>query len=162
MDKIKKLIHCLIFFLLILCPVSNSFAEDRDEAEMFATFIYGVATSIQSGNPGEICVFGYDEIAAAISVKSKNNINLERNPEKYTSCHAVYVAKDKSKVLRSYVEKFNRKKIITVGVLENFNENGGMVFIQIGRRNFEITVNAKEIRDAGIKLPPTVLEFVIN
>lgn len=162
MYKLEKLKHLLIFFLLSFFAVSNSWAEDKDEAEMFATFIYGVTTSIQSGNPGEICVFGYDEIAAAISVKSKNNINLDRNPEKYTSCHAVYVAKDKSKVLRNYVEKFNHKKIITVGVLENFNENGGMIFIQIGRRNFEITVNAKQIKEAGIKLPPTVLEFVIN
>ena len=39
---------------------------------------------------------------------------------------------------------------------------GGMILVQMGRRNFELSINSKEIKEAGIKLAPLVLELVIN
>ncbi len=152
-----------VLFILSLLSLQNSFAIDREEASMYASFIFSLSNGVQSANQGsEVCALGHDEIVVAMGEKNRNLINVENNPEKHTSCKMLYIANDKSKGLRSYVEKYNHKRIVTLGVLENFNESGGMILVQMGRRNFELSVNSKEIKEAGIKLAPLVLELVIN
>ena len=153
----------VILFSLSFLSLQNSFAIDREEAVMYASFVLGLLGGVQSSSQGsEVCALGHDEIVVAMGEKNRNLINVENNPEKYTSCKMLYIAKDKSKGLRSYIEKYNRRRIATVSLLENFNESGGMILVQMGRRNFELSVNSKEIKEAGIKLAPLVLELVIN
>lgn len=152
-----------IFILLVsFFFVQSSFALEKEEADMYATFILGISGGIQSASQGEICVLGYDEIVVAFSEKNRNLINVENNPDKYTSCKMIYIAKDKSKTFRGYIDKYHLKKIITIAILESFNEGGGMILVQMGRRNFELSVNSKAIKEAGIKFAPLVLELVIN
>lgn len=157
-----KTLKFIALFLLSFLSSQNSFAIDREESSMYASFIFGLANGVQSSSQGEVCALGYDEIVVAMGEKNRNLINVENNPEKYTSCKMLYIAKDKSRGLRNYIEKYNRKRIVTLGVLENFNESGGMILVQMGRRNFELSVNSKEIKEAGIRLAPLVLELVIN
>lgn len=155
----KKLKSIAFFLTLVFCS-QISFASE--ESKMFGDFIAGVISSSTGGNSGSVCVFGHDEIVISMAEKNKNLINLDKDPNKYVTCKGVYVAQDKEKFLRASVDKFNRKRILTVSVLENFNENGGMVYVAMGRRNFELTINSKEVKDSGIKLSPTVLDFIIN
>lgn len=156
---LRNLKSVLVF--LALCLYSQVvFAVE--EPELFAEFISGVIHSANGSNGGSVCVLGSDEIVNAMALKNKNLINLEQDSNKYSVCKGVYVAQDKEKFLRNNISKFNRKKIVTISVLENFNENGGMVYVQMGRRNFELTVNSREIKEAGIKLSPATLDLIIN
>lgn len=153
----------IMLFLLSFLSSQNSFAIDRVEAVMYASFVLSLSDGVQSSNQGsEVCALGHDEIVVVMGEKNRNLINVENNLEKYTSCKMLYIARDKSKGLRSYIEKYNRRRIATVSLLENFNESGGMILVQMGRRNFELSINSKEIKEAGIKLAPLVLELVIN
>lgn len=151
-----------ILFLLLFTLSRNCFALDRDEAAIFTSFIHGVSEGIIGANNGKVCALGYDEIVVAMGIKDENLINIGDNPEKYMSCKMIYVAKDKEKISRDYIQMYNKKRIVTVSLLDNFNENGGMILIQMGRRSFELSVNSKEIKDAGIRFTPLILELVIN
>lgn len=150
-----------LFFLFFLYS-STCFSDELEEARLFADVIYNIVNSTQGANAGELCALGHDEIVAVMEEKNKQLININAHPNQYMRCKAIYIAKDQEKILRSYVNKFNHSKIITIGVMENFNDNGGMISVQMGRRNFELTLNAKEIKDKAIKLSPLVLNLVIN
>lgn len=151
----------IIAFFCFFCLSSNSFADEAEEAKFFADFIYEIPSLAQGINKGDVCSFGYDTVVAEMQLKS-DIVNIDTYPQKYISCKLIYIARDKEKIYKSYVAKFNHKRILTVSLLESFNENGGMILVQMGRRSFELTINSKEIKEAGIRLDPLLLELVIN
>ena len=157
----KKLITILITlgFLGSEC-FARSF--DDDEAFEFANFIYSIIETAQGMNGGMVCSFGDDEISKILSSQTKNFIHLAGNSAKFSSCKAVYVANGEERSFRSEVGKFNRKKILTIATFEGFVEMGGMLQVQIGRRNFELILNSKGVKEAGIKLSALATSLVIN
>lgn len=153
-----------LYFSLLFAP-SVSFADvvESDEASAFATFIQDlIRTSHATKDSGVICSMGSDEISRAIASQEKVFFDLTKDPHKVDSCKAIYFAQGRERSVRSEVGKFNAKKIMTIGVFEGFVESGGMIQVQMGRRNFEITLNSKEVKAAGVRLSALVTELVIN
>ena len=89
-------------------------------------------------------------------------IDLNNNPEKFTSCKAIYVASGAAKVLKPEIAKFSKNKILTIAIFDGFTEIGGMVQVQMWRRNFELILNSKAMKEAGIRLNSLAMSLVVN
>lgn len=152
-----------IIFLLFLFAPSQSFAVmDSEEAAAFAGFIQDLVHTTQTKKQsGALCSSGSDEISK-IMAQEKNFIDLDRQPARFTSCKAIYIALGKQKGFMTDVAKFNKNKILTVAVFDGFTESGGMVQVQIGRRNFELTLNSKAMKEASVRLNALAMSLVIN
>ncbi len=135
---------------------------DDVEVQAYATFIQEMINSTSMSKAGQVCTFGSDEISNLLLSQDNKSVNLDKNPDKISKCKAVYVARGYEKILKLEISKFNKNKIMTVGVFEGFVENGGMVQVQIGRRDFEVLLNYKEVKTAGIRLSALILSLVIN
>lgn len=165
--NLKNLKSLLVIFLALLFAIpSNCLAVvvDSEEAAGYASFIMGLINTSQSQKSGATCVIGNDEVAKLILAQDKNSIALGLGGEhkKYDLCKAVYVSQGTEKTSRSEMDKFIKRKIMTIAVFEGFIETGGMMQVQMGRRNFEITLNAKEVKAAGVRLNALLLSLVIN
>lgn len=162
MRYIKKLL--LTTAVLLLFTSSNGFARnfDGDEVLAFAGFINDLVNTSQTSKHGAFCVLGNDEIGKVLFDLDKNIVDLENKSKKFESCRAIYIAQSREKNLRDELTKFNKNKILTIAVFEDFTEIGGVVRVDMGRRNFELTVNSKVMKEANIKLNSLAMTFIIN
>jgi len=150
-----------LFFILLASQVhARSF--DSDEVFAFAGFINDLVKTAQTSKGGAFCVLGNDEIGKVILDLDKTTVDLETHPRKYDGCRAIYIAQSKEKTLRNEMTKFSKSKILTIAVFEDFTELGGMVRVDMGRRNFELTVNSKGMKEAGIKLNSLAMSLIVN
>lgn len=155
-----KLTTALLFFSLFLTPKAFAGGIEIEEAIAFAGFIQDlVGTSSLSS--GAICASGNDEVSKLIS-REKGFVNLDDNPSKFTSCKAIYIATSKQKGFAADILKFSKGKILTIAIFDGFTEAGGMVQVQMGRRNFELTLNPKAMKDSGVRLSALAMSLVIN
>jgi len=150
----------LFFFLFAFDSYARSF--DSDEVFAFGGFINDMVKTAQTSKTGPFCVLGNDEIGKVILDLDKNTVDLEMHPRKYDACRAIYIAQSKEKTLRNEMTKFSKSKILTIAVFEDFTEVGGMVRVDMGRRNFELTVNSKGMKESGIKLNSLAMSLVVN
>ncbi len=159
-----KNLKIITIFLLFIFTSNYCFAGiiEEDEAEVFAGFIQGLVHTTQTNKSGATCIFGGDRVSKIIADREKNLIDLTADPKKYNSCKAIYVAQEMEKGLRAEIIKFNRHKILTIATFDGFIEMGGMIQVQMGRRNFEIILNSKETKEAGVKLNALSTSLVIN
>jgi len=160
-----KTLKPVIFFAAFFFATTNfCFAEvvELEEASAFASFIEDLVHSTNTPKRGVICFIGSDIVSKAIAGQDKTIIDLDKDPTKYTACKAIYIAQGKEKGLRSEMIKFNKNKILTIAVFDGFTESGGMIQVQMGRRNFELILNTKEIKEAGVRLNALITSLVIN
>lgn len=159
--RVLKL-YVIFVALFLIAPTSFADSIEDEMATAYAGFIRDLVGTTQISKNGTICVFGSDEISKMLLHQSSKYINLDLSPDKYTSCKAIYIAQGMEKGLRSEVDKFNQDKIMTIAIFEGFIESGGMVQVQLGRRNFELLLNSKDIKSSGIRLSALALSLVIN
>jgi hypothetical protein len=154
----------VIFLAASLFIISDCFSATVEEeiASGFSSFILDLVSTTQTGKHGKICGLGSDEISKTIASQDKNFINLDLEPKKFEQCKAVYVAQGRAKGLSLEIEKFNRSRILTIAVFDDFTGLGGMLQVQIGRRNFELVVNSKTLKDSGIRLNALTADLVVN
>lgn len=159
-----KKLKLITLFTLSFFVVSDCFAGnvDTEEAAAFAGFIQDLVHTAQTTKHGVICAVGSDEISRAINSQDKSFVDLDNNPKQYQSCKAVYVAMGRQKGLGADIIKFNKGKILTIATFDGFTEMGGMVQVQMGRRNFELTLNSKEVKAASVRLNALATSLVIN
>ena len=158
--KNLKITAFFIFFFITF----NSFSGivEEDEAENFANFIQGLVNTTQTAKNGATCIFGTDRVSKFIANREKNFIDLNSDPKKYHSCKAIYIAQEREKTLRAEIIKFNNNKIMTIATFDGFTEMGGLVQVQMGRRDFELILNSKGVKQAGVKLNALSTSLVIN
>ncbi len=159
--KILKPITALLLSLFALSNDAFADITDKEEATAFAGFIQDLVQTTQTVKPGVICHFGSDEISRIID-QNKTAIDLDREPAKFTSCKAIYVATGMRKGISSDIAKFNKNKIMTIAIFDEFTENGGMVQVQMGRRSFELILNSKTAKESSVRLNALSMSLVIN
>jgi hypothetical protein len=160
--NLKKL-KLVTFFATLFFIMFDCFAAmDSEEAAAFAGFIQDLIHTTQTSKRGVICAVGSDEVSKAMVGQDKTIIDLDKDPKKYLSCKAIYIAMGRQKGLGAEIAKFNKSKIMTIAIFDGFTEMGGMVRVELGRRNFELTLNSKEYKAAGVKLNALSTSLVIN
>ena len=152
------------FFTALFFVTFDCFSSiiDDETAVAFAGFIQDIVHTTQTSKHGPICGIGSDEISKIIASQDKTFIDLDLEPKKYEQCKAVYIAQGREKSLRVEIEKLNKKKILTIAIFDGFTEIGGMLQVQRGRRNFELTLNSKVAKESGIRLNALSTSLIIN
>jgi len=148
-----------LFFITFDC--FSDIIED-ETAVAFAGFIQDLVNTTQTPKHGPICGLGSDEVSKIIATQDKTFIDLDLEPKKYGQCKAVYIAQGREKSLRFEIEKLHKKKILTIAIFDGFTEIGGMLQVQMGRRNFELILNSKVVKESGIRLNALSTSLVIN
>jgi hypothetical protein len=49
-----------------------------------------------------------------------------------------------------------------VSTFNSFVDNGGMMFVDVGRRDFELTINSQTFKASGVKLDSSIMALIIN
>ncbi len=160
--KKLKFVSTLVLTLFLCIPDCFSEVLEEDSAVAYASFIKDLFGTTQTKKEGVFCGFGSDEVFAIIADNQEGFIDLNREPSKYEACKAIYVARSKEKGLRVEIEKFNKKKIMTIATFDDFTEIGGMIQVQIGRRNFELILNLGELKAAGVRLNALATSLIVN
>jgi hypothetical protein len=156
-----KIVTFFTALFLITFDCFSDITED-ETAVAFALFIQDLVHTTQTSKHGSICALGSDEVSKIIATQDKTFIDLDLEPKKYGECKAVYIAQGREKSLRFEIEKLNKKKILTIAIFDGFTEIGGMLQVQMGRRNFELTLNSKVVKESGIRLNALSTSLVIN
>ena len=169
MKSIKKQI-IKVFTVALICShfaASKALALDPEISQAFASFIEIMHASVQTTNKGSmICIYGNDDISLRFKSRTKLvaflDADITSKKNHYSNCRIIYVAKDNEKFIKSFIEIFNRSGALTVATFDSFTNDGGMVFIDLGRKDFELTLNTQAFKGSGAKLDSSITALIIN
>jgi hypothetical protein len=114
-----------------------------------------------------ICVYGYDQVAVSLKEKYeeivffRNNEDLLKADFASQKCQVFYISQNKNAEFEA-IKLANASNVISVSIDENFIEKSGTILVQMGRRNFELSVNHAAMKRLNIKLDPVLEGLVIN
>lgn len=154
-----------IFITILICLFfpKASLAMDFEESNVYANFILEIMGSTKLEKKGKICVMGNDEVARILLGRDDNLLKFDYYSDKgYNKCNIMYISQGMERALRIELEKLTKMKILTIAVFDNFVATGGMIQVQLGRRNFELTVNYQLLKASGVKLDALATNLIIN
>lgn len=156
--------------MLIICalikPQSAFASGDTSFYKAMASFIYNLQKLIKN-REGSLCIYGYDQVSIAIEEKFKSSsIFLKSSKElevlDKNSCGLLYISKNNDKSLNQVFLIADKYKIVTVGLEDRFIDDGGIVLVQMGRRNFELVLNHKKIKEYAIQFDPIISNLLVE
>lgn len=150
------LLAALVFFSRIV-P-----AMELEESTAYASFIKDVIDSTTLEKRGAFCAIGNDEVARALAIQNPKLVRIDDTSKKYDHCNVMYVSQGAERGLRIELDRLAEKKILTIAIFDGFTNMGGMIQVQLGRRNFELTVNSKLLKTAGVRLDVLATNLIIN
>lgn len=164
MFKRHQLTLLITIFLLSVCCTKPVIAANiaSDEAAAYAGFIQNMVSLSQINTKGSFCILGHDAVARSLSQSKKNKAIDQESADPYRKCRAVYLSVENVTNLKMQLGDLTKKKILTIGTFEGFIENGGMIQVEMGRRNFELTIDVNALYNAGIKLDTLSTNLIIN
>ncbi len=139
-------------------------ASESEFSQVFAEFVGTLYANTQTvTKASSMCVYGDDDVSIRIATVFKNAITIEDGSKKiYRECRIIYVARNKERFVKSFIANLNQSSALTVATFESFSGNGGMMFIDVGRRDFELTVNSQTFKASGVKLDSSIMALIIN
>ncbi len=152
---------------MIICIASllrqGAFAYSNIDVA-FAEFIKAVYSNTQTISKAEnLCVYGSDGVASILEAEIEKNIVILRDEQKSgAGCRVVYVAKSKSRFVRSFIDSFNKSGALTVATFSSFVNDGGMMSVEPGRRTFELTVNSEELKKSSAKIDSSITGLIVD
>lgn len=175
-----KKIVCLFLALtagVVLSPGQTSQATPSpDEYLVKAAFLYNFAKFVEwpadafvdDHSPITLCILGQDPFGEALdSIKNKTirgrelMIKQHANIENLESCHMLFISQSEKNNLSRIFEKINGWNVLTLGDMENFTQDGGIINL-ITRENkirFEININAAQ--HSNLKISSQLLKLAI-
>ncbi len=153
-----------VFIIAFSLAFSGGANASTELSQALAKFIEAVYDNTESGNGGsKICLFGSDNISLHMDSAKTFALNEDGlNKQEYKNCRIIYVAKDKEKLVKSFIDDLNASGALTLAVFSNFVNDGGMLIIEVGRRNFEMTVNVAEFKKSGVKLDSAIIGLIVS
>lgn len=159
----KFLIFSIAFTYLINTTIGFAFNYDYDEYGLYSEFIFSLSQNLNGMKNGKFCVFGNDQISKSILLSYNHVIEVSEDLKNIELCNIVYVASNKQKTFKFIGKKFIENKIVTIANYNGFSlDENSMIEIQLGRRNFELLVNRKNLKANNIRFSPIISNLVIN
>ncbi len=167
LKKIKSAFVCLAFVSL-LCYAQFSAARQSSISVAFANFIKNVYNNTETTARGEkLCVFGSDDISLQIFLLVDEKMirvirdDFDRTAD-YKNCRIIYVAKSQQKNVKYSMNILNKSSALTIATFATFVNDGGMVYVEVGRRNFELTVNNEVFRESKVKIDSSIIGLIVD
>ncbi len=147
--------------MLLAIKKSYSYTGVDEAFSEFIRVLYVNTESARKSN--KLCVFGYDGISSILEAKEIKDLRfIEDKDKNYDNCRIIYVAKNKSRIVRSFIGSFNKAGAVTVATFDEFVVDGGMIMVDIGRRNFELTVNSEVFSRSSAKIDSSITALIIS
>lgn len=164
----------LLAWLLCFCCLQAAEAP-RSEYEVKAAMLYNFARFVEwpaqvlgsASDPLVVGVLGLDPFGAILDNTLKGVTVNGRHMvvRRFASvaelkvCHILFVSSSETKSLPAVTQMFERSAVLTVGDMERFARQGGMIgFILDGKKvRFEINLDAAE--SAGLKISSKLLQL---
>ena len=158
-----------IFIITIIIFFGLQWQDTRVNATDFynyaAEFVYKFPNMIKNKSGG-LCVYGYDQVSVWLDDHYRGNVVFFKNNDDLKNfhnqnCKVLYVSKNIDKDY-SAIEVANKYKVVSIGLDENFINNGGVILMQIGRRNFDLIANKNKIKLYDIKFDYMASHLLVN
>ncbi len=155
-------------FVALLFYSKQLKANEGDFNAAFANFIKLVYVNVETvEKSNRFCIFGSDDISLQIIPLIDKNVleilNENIDPKRsYKKCRVVYVAKSKQKVVKSAIVPLNKSGALTIATFNSFVNDGGMFSVDVGRRNFELTVNSLTFKESGVKIDSSIIGLIVE
>ena len=159
--RLPTLVLILMFFALGVKSLIAANMES-DESAAYANFIQNLVNKSTISKKGAFCIFGNDPVARALKNGSRNVAISQNLDEVKSKCRAVYVSSANATKIKLYLSGMAQGKILTISTFEEFIDNGGMIQVEMGRRDFELIVDVKLLHAAQIKLDTLSTNLIIN
>ena len=168
---------CLILAVSVFTPNSTSEAEGEkglSEYELKAVFLYNFAKFVEwpaGAFPDErapivVGVVGDDPFNGTLDAvvgKSANGhqvaIRRLRASEDLRSCHMLFVSSSERKRLAQIVASIDGASVLTVGEMDGFARNGGMITLAMEDNKVTFEINAATARRARLKISSKLMSL---
>lgn len=161
-----------LVLLLALCTTAP--AQEASEYQLKAAFMFNFAkftewpdTAFNSSSaPLVVGVIGDDPFGDAINIIQGKRVKdrevvVQRftDPGSVANCQILFISASEQQQLPAIFNHVKRGTVLTVGEMESFFDNGGVIkFVEVnGKVGFEI--NAEAVKKADFKLSSQLLKF---
>lgn len=144
------------------------------EDQVKATFIYNFSRFVEwpngafvdSKNSLTVCFLGANPFGGALeSIRGKNvkgrKIEIKRlaSVSKLAACQILFVSSSEKKHLKEILESAKRSRILTIGDMSQFAQDGGAVALSMRKDRIHFSVNLGVANETGVKISSNVLKL---
>lgn len=160
-----------IFSLLSLfAPVLQ--AQSRDERAVRTAFVFNLTKYVEWPQPTDELVIGFvgdratgktlqEMLDGKTSESRPIHVLLNPSGEELKRCNMLYVADSSPPVIRAALGKLADKNILTVGEVDSFVSNGGMIGLIKAGDQIQIQVNLEAAQHSGVKISSRLLNLAV-
>jgi hypothetical protein len=157
----------IVAILLLSLNFPASALDAAKEYEIKAAFLFNLGEFIiwpdsvfaAADAPFNICVLGDDpfgerlDVITADQTVSEHPVAVLRiaTVAEALECHSVFVSDSKNSLLQAIFAELKDKPVLTVGDMENFAVQGGMVQLFPRNNKIRLMLNPKAFSSAGLK-----------
>ena len=173
---------CSILAASLITPISTAHPEAQEtrEYELKAAFLYNFAKFVEwpagtfsdDGAPIVVAVVGDDPFRASldsVSGKSANGrqvvVRRMSVGQDLRSCQVLFVSSSERRRLTEIVASIEGASVLTVGEMDGFASNGGMIRLTMEDNKVRFQINAGAARHARLRISSKLLSLakdVIN
>jgi hypothetical protein len=168
----RFLVLCMAVFYGCVAA-ARSQANAAGEYQIKAAFLYNFAKFVEwpagsfsdASAPLRICVLGQDSftqnLVAITSEKTVNGRKFEIDTvddlQHARGCHILFIASSVTLPVKQIVEGLRGANVLTVGDINGFVEQGGMINFVLENDRVQFGVNRKAAEQAGLKISSKLL-----
>jgi hypothetical protein len=164
----------------LLLAGGNGRAQDSQptEYQIKAAFIFNFAKFVEwppaafagAASPIVIGILGenpfHDDLERTIRNKTVDGhplvIKELRSPAEATNCHILFISTSEKKRLPDILKGLKGNCVLTVGEMDHFTENGGMINIVLKEKKIRFQINNDEATKAGLKISSKLMSLALK
>jgi hypothetical protein len=168
------------FYLLLLCiviitPLSGRATPAAEEYQIKAVFLYNFANFItwpetafkNTSIPFTVCILGEDPFGQYLDITLKDQKSRGhsfetrriRNIAEAKPCHILFISQSEKNRFREIFSFTRNYTILTVGDMENFVEQGGMIEFSERNKKVKLNINPCAIEQVNLKAAADLLRL---
>ena len=164
-----------IFLALTVAGQMNAQAPVADEYQVKAAFLFNFAKFVEWPNdtfksaeePIAICILGQNPFGGALEqvVRDKTvgtrpfQVRTVSNPQQASKCQIVFMSASERKHARSLLEELKGHSILTVGEMEDFTANGGVINFKLKEARVRIEIDTGAADQAKLHISSKLLSL---
>lgn len=166
-DLILSLAAFIIFNYISYSYAQNTSNEYRIKAALIYKIMKMVSWPNEKNNPNGawyLCFLGEDTFGNMLDsiehrIVRKQKLILRRNVtlNEVEDCHLLFISRSEQNYLTQILSKIEQLPILTIGDVDKFAQQGGMINLLKKRGRIQIEINNRAAREANLRINPRFL-----
>ena len=164
----------LILLVSVVLPFSAQ-TPAADEYPVKAAFLFNFAKFVEwpqdafkaPDDPVTICVLGMNPFGGALEETVRGKligahpfmVREVTNAQQAGKCHIVFVTASERKRCRSFLDELKGRSVLTVGEVEDFTANGGIINFKLKDARVRIEIDAAAAERARLRISSKLLSL---